>query len=115
MEIQKINTGDLINALLNDSDIVSELFEWGLLSISSFLATAIMIIFMIFYIGYECMLIFLVITVIQLSEVGISKIISKYNGIGFEYGDKRIKFLNEIIKGIRIIKMYANLCNILVT
>ena len=36
-----------------------------------------------------------------------AKVVSKHIEKGFTYGDIRVKFLNEIIKGIRIIQMYA--------
>ena len=99
-----INSGDLMNALLTDTDRVCYQY-FGEQNILAIIATIIMSIFMIFYIGYECFIIFLVLfIIIPLSMFIAKKLVLKK---GFKYADKRIKFLNEIIKGIRIIKMYG--------
>ena len=74
---------------------------------SGILCIIICLVFMVYFIGYESLIGFIIMLALVPTNIYIGKMLAKMKRAALRFTDKRVKFLSEMLNAVKIIKFYA--------
>ncbi|XP_036361692.1 multidrug resistance-associated protein 4 isoform X2 [Octopus sinensis] len=103
----KTTTGQIVNLMSNDVNRFDQVLLYTHFFIIGPPQTVAIIIILWYILGPVCLLGFLVLIVIIPLQVWMGKLVSKYRCKTAIFTDQRMALMNEIIAGMRILKLYC--------
>uniref|UniRef100_A0A0L8HT71 ABC transmembrane type-1 domain-containing protein n=1 Tax=Octopus bimaculoides TaxID=37653 RepID=A0A0L8HT71_OCTBM len=105
--LNKTTTGQIVNLMSNDVNRFDQVLLYTHFFIIGPPQTVAIIIILWYILGPVCLLGFLVLIVIIPLQVWMGKLVSKYRCKTAIFTDQRMALMNEIIAGMRILKLYC--------
>ena len=102
-----LSTGQIVNLMSNDTERINEGFKRGVSALSCGINIIICLCFMIWLIGWEALGGFAIGILLVPFNIYFGKIIGSKKLNALVFSDERVKFLTELLNGIRVVKMYC--------
>ena len=104
---ENLSTGQIVNTMSNDTERINSLFKLGIVAVGCSINIFICLSFMIWIIGVESLAGFAIGLLLVPFNIFFGKLIASIKLKALTFSDERVKFLTEILNGIRVIKMYC--------
>jgi len=104
---ESLSTGQIVNTMSNDTERINNLFKMGVVAVGCGMNIFICLSFMIWLIGVEALGGFAIGILLIPFNIYFGKLIGRLKLKALVFSDERVKFLTELLNGIRVVKMYC--------
>eukprot|EP01084_Bolivina_argentea_P168708 292512_1 len=107
LQDNNISVGEIVNIMSNDTERIYFMIRNGIHIPGAIINILICISFMIWIVGIESLVGLLIMIALVPTNIFVGKMLAKMKRAALTFTDKRVKFLSEMLNGVKIIKFYA--------